>query len=175
MKKLVVKLDAAGLNRLVKKLEAYEKRQTEKAAILLQRLADEGYEIVRAGFENAIYDGSAKTEVRIDTTGENVKAVVAAGNAVLFIEFGTGITYPDIHPEAAENGMIRGEYGQKKGRNQKWAFYGEPGSNGIVVRETSKGKVVLTQGNPANMPVYNAIKRLQERLPELAKEVFDSD
>ena len=50
---------------------------------------------------------------------KNKIAVVAVGSATLFIEFGTGVKYPDNHPEAAEHGMIRGGYGYRLGRLEK--------------------------------------------------------
>ena len=34
------------------------------------------------------------------------------------------------------------------------------------------GFVVITHGNPANMPMYETVKELQDRLTEIAKEVF---
>ena len=32
--------------------------------------------------------------------------------------------------------------------------------------------VVITHGNPANMPMYETVKELEAMLPELVKEVF---
>lgn len=97
---------------------------------------------------------------------------MAVGKAVLFIEFGTGVTYPDDHPEAGELGMKRGEYGQGHGKQQSWGYYGEPGTNGVLKEKKNGGFVVITHGNPANMPMYETVKELQDRLTEIAKEVF---
>ena len=83
-----------------------------------------------------------------------------------------GVTYPDNHPEARDLGMARGEYGQGRGKQSTWGYYGEPGTNGTVVGEREKGTLVLTHGNPANMPMYNAVKELELRLGEIVKEVF---
>ena len=81
--------------------------------------------------------------------------------------------YADNHPEAGKNGMIRGGYGQGKGNQSTWGYYGSPGTNGVVRKETDKGTLVTTHGNPANMPMYEAAKQLKERLSELVKEVFN--
>lgn len=97
---------------------------------------------------------------------------MAVGKAVLFIEFGTGVTYPDNHPEARDCNMKRGEYGQGHGKQQSWGYYGEPGTNGVLKEKKNGGFVVITNGNPANMPMYETVKELQDRLTEIAKEVF---
>lgn len=138
---------------------------------LLDRLAQDGYEVASAGFANAVYDGTNDVTVSVEYRGK-IKAVVAIGGAVLFIEFGTGVTYPDNHPEAKELGMVRGAYGQGRGKQSTWGYYGEPGTNGTVAGERAKGTLVLTHGNPANMPMYNAVKELELRINEIVKEVF---
>lgn len=168
-------LDGNGIDELLRGIEEYQKWLKERSQVLLQRLADEGYKIAAAGFQNAQYDGTNDSAVSVETRGENVRAVVAVGSAVLFIEFGTGVTYPDTHPEAGQHGMMRGGYGQGKGQQSTWGYYGEAGTNGEVKKETPKGQLVLTHGNPSNMPMYEAVKQLRERLPELVKEVFKSD
>ena len=53
-----------------------------------------------------------------------------------------------------------------------WGYYGDPGTNGEVKINKKGRKVVITHGNPANMPMYETAKELEERLGELAKEVF---
>ena len=97
---------------------------------------------------------------------------MAVGKAVLFIEFGTGVTYPDDHPEAEELGMKRGEYGQGHGKQHSWGYYGDPGTNGVLKEKKNGGFVVITHGNPANMPMYETVKELQDQLTGIAKEVF---
>ena len=32
--------------------------------------------------------------------------------------------------------------------------------------------MVITHGNPANMPMYETVKELEDMLPDLVKEVF---
>lgn len=165
-------LDGSGIDEFIDGINQYERWLKERSAVLLQRLADEGYQITAAGFEGAQYDGTNDAQVTVEDRGATVKAIVALGATVLFIEFGTGITYPDNHPEAAKNGMVRGGYGQGKGNQRTWGYYGEAGTNGREFTKPNNMTVVLTHGNPANMPMYNAVKELRERLPALAREVF---
>ena len=169
--KVVTTLSPSGVQQMIDSVREYREWIKSGCARLLERLTQEGYEVASAGFASAEYDGTNDVTVSVEDRGK-IKAVVAVGGTVLFIEFGTGVTYPDNHPEARDLGMERGEYGQGRGKQPTWGYYGEPGTNGTVVGERAKGTLVLTHGNPANMPMYNAVKELELRLGEIVKEVF---
>ena len=69
--------------------------------------------------------------------------------------------------------MVRGAYGKGHGKQRTWGYYGEPGTNGVEKTNHKTGNtVVLTHGNPANMPMYDTVKELSDRLSALVKEVF---
>lgn len=166
-------LDGSGIDEFIDGINQYERWLKERSAVLLQRLADEGYQITAAGFEGAQYDGTNDAQVTVEDRGATVKAIVALGETVLFIEFGTGITYPDNHPEAAKNGMVRGQYGHGLGKMKKgWRYPAERGAGSAGFPDPDHEGYIHTYGNPANMPMYNAVKELRERLPALAREVF---
>ena len=167
-----VPLSGRGIERLIRETENWKNRLQERATVFLDRVAQEGLEIASAKFERAVYDGANDVSVTVEPRGNNVRAVVATGRATLFIEFGAGVTYPDNHPEAGELGMKRGEYGQGHGKQHSWGYYGDPGTNGVLKEKKNGGFVVITHGNPANMPMYETVKELQERLMEIAKEVL---
>lgn len=167
-----VPLSIPAYDSLIRKIEDLGNWQSDRAIVFADRLAQEGMEIASIKFSQAVYDGTNDVSVTVEPRGNNVRAVVATGGATLFIEFGTGVTYPDDHPEAEELGMKRGEYGQGHGKQQSWGYYGEPGTNGVLKEKKNGGFVVITHGNPANMPMYETVKELQDRLTEIAKEVF---
>lgn len=167
-----VPLSIPAYDSLIRKIEDLGNWQSDRAIVFADRLAQEGMEIASIKFSQAVYDGTNDVSVTVEPRGNNVRAVVATGGATLFIEFGTGVTYPDDHPEAGELGMKRGEYGQGHGKQQSWGYYGEPGTNGVLKEKKNGGFVVITHGNPANMPMYETVKELQDRLTEIAKEVF---
>ena len=172
MKTVKIPLSVAGIETAIREVEKYKVWLRERSNLLLDRLADEGYQIASAKFARAVYDGTNDASVSVEQRGTAARAVVAVGSSVLFIEFGTGVTYPDSHPEAADHGMTRGEYGQGKGSRSSWGYYGDPGTHGQL-KETSNGNtVVITHGNPANMSMYETVKELRERLPVIVKEVF---
>lgn len=167
-----VPLSISAYDSLIQKIEDLGNWQSDRAIVFADRLAQEGMEIASIKFSQAVYDGTNDVSVTVEPRGNNVRAVVATGGATLFIEFGTGVTYPDDHPEAGELGMKRGEYGQGHGKQHSWGYYGDPGTNGVLKEKKNGGFVVITHGNPANMPMYETVKELQDRLTEIAKEVF---
>ena len=167
-----VPLSIPAYDGLIRKIEDLGNWQSDRAIVFADRLAQEGMEIASIKFSQAVYDGTNDVSVTVEPRGNNVRAVVATGGATLFIEFGTGVTYPDDHPEAGELGMKRGEYGQGHGKQHSWGYYGDPGTNGVLKEKKNGGFVVITHGNPANMPMYETVKELQDRLTEIAKEVF---
>ena len=172
MKTVKVPLSQRGIDTLLREIESYTVWLKERSQVLLDRLAQAGFEVASARFAKAAYDGTNDASVSLETRGEGVRAVVAVGASVLFIEFGTGVTYPDNHPQAAELGMKRGEYGQGHGKKSSWGYYGDPGTNGVVKMKKDGSTVVITHGNPANMPMYETVKELEAMLPDLVKEVF---
>lgn len=172
MKTVKVPLSQRGIDTLLREIEGYTVWLKERSQVLLDRLAQAGFEVASARFAKAAYDGTNDASVSLETRSEGVRAVVAVGASVLFIEFGTGVTYPDNHPQAAELGMKRGEYGQGHGKQSSWGYYGDPGTNGVVKMKKDGSTVVITHGNPANMPMYETVKELEAMLPDLVKEVF---
>lgn len=172
-KKITISLTSKGIDKLIKEVKAYQKWLETKTKEFVKALGDEGVQIASVRFQSAEYDGTNDVSVNIEDRGDNQVAVVAAGGAVLFIEFGSGVVYPDNHPEAAEHGMIRGEYGYKLGRNPRgWRYKGDPGTHGELITEGKHAGEVHTYGNPANMCMYSTVRELEERFEEIAKRVY---
>lgn len=175
MKKRIihVKLNEQSIDQAIKELQDYKKWLTDKTKEFLKALGEEGVEIASAKFADAQYDGTNDVSCSVEERGDNKVAVVAVGSAVLFIEFGTGVRYADNHPEAAENGMVRGEYGYKLGRLEKgWRYKGDPGTNGEVITEGKHAGEVHTYGNPANMSMYLTIRELEDKFEEIARRIY---
>lgn len=172
MKVVKVPLSPSGIDKLLREVEIYKVWLEQRTGVFLDRLAAEGVEIASAKFAKAVYDGTNDVSVSLEPRNSTARAVVAVGGSVLFIEFGTGVTYPDDHPEAGELNMKRGEYGSGHGKQSSWGYYGDPGTNGVLKEKANGKTVVITHGNPANMPMYETVKELEQRLTEIAKEVF---
>lgn len=164
MSKRVVKvsLTSASLDNAIRELEQYRKWLVERTKVFLEALAAEGMNIASARFAQATYDGDNDVTVSIEERGDNKYAVVATGKATLFIEFGTGIAYPDSHPEGAETGMVHGSWSESELGKGHWD---DP--NGWYYAHGKK-----SHGNPANMSMYNSIRELETKFEEIARKVF---
>lgn len=170
----MISIKISGLDELKKKIENQRNNFKTKGQIFLQRLAQEGLTVAKAQFSSAQYDGVNDVTVAVETMGPDKIAVVANGQAVAFIEFGTGVTYSEQHPKADDMGAVRGSYGQGKGNNESWTYYGEAGTNGAPVRDSDKGTVIRTKGNPPARAMYNASEQMRAKIQQIAKEVFTS-
>lgn len=159
---------------LISQLKKYRESLENKMHLLLERLAAIGIDTADVRFRTAQYDGDNDVVVSNapEWEGENELIISATGNAVTFIEFGTGVHYAEEHPAAERVGAVRGQFGQGKGSRDSWGYYGNPGTNGRVIKETDKGQVVITHGNPPNRAMYDAAKEMRNRIVEVAREVF---
>lgn len=167
-------LSESGIDKAIRELDAYQELVESKCQKLVDRLTQMGVSVASARFASAVYDGVNDVTVRAEQGG-GYSAIVAEGNAVLFIEFGTGVTHASpVHPEASSLGFSRGSYGAGKGSQRSWRYYGEPGTSGEVISENEKGTLVQTRGNPAGMCLYETEKYLESVLRQVVKEVFRS-
>lgn len=175
MSKRVIKVSLTedGIDQAIQELKRYKKWLLERTQKFLEALAEEGLQIASAKFGEATYDGTNDVSCSIEERGESKVAVLALGSAVLFIEFGTGIKYPDDHPEAGKHGMTRGQYGYGLGKLQNgWRYSGDPGTNGEVITSGKHAGEVHTYGNPANMSMYQTMRELEVKFEEIARRVY---
>ena len=160
-KRIVVPLSESGIQKIQDELTVYRKWQEEKARELAERLASLGATVASIRFSGAVYTGQKDVDVSVEEmpTGYKVKA---DGESVLFIEFGSGVTYGYGHPEAGEFGMGPGTYPDGKGH------WDDP--KGWYLPKSAGGG--HTFGNPPAMPMYEARKAIEQELPRIVKEVF---
>lgn len=120
-------------------------------------------------YKHAVYDG--QNDIYVGTKPHfigDVMQLQAHGESLLFIEFGTGITYPDRHPLEHKFGYLRGSYGQHQGSLDEWGFYGRGRNITLNAGGTQKDKdLYITQGNPANPEMYNAVNRFRDKLKDI--------
>lgn len=160
-KKIVVPLSESGIQKIQDELTVYRKWQEEKARELAERLAALGATVASIRFSRAVYTGKKGVEVTVEELPNGYK-VKADGESVLFIEFGSGVTYGYGHPEAGEFGMGPGTYPDGKGH------WDDP--KGWYLPKSAGGG--HTFGNPPAMPMYEARKAIEQELPRIVKEVF---
>lgn len=160
MPNIRVQLTNESISDAVKKLRQYELWVRQKSAELTSRLAMMGATVASIQFARAIYNGSNDVSVRVDNTG-SVAVIYAEGEAVAFIEFGSGAAYGYGHPLAGKFGAGPGTYPEGKGHwdNPKGWYFGS--------HEHS-------YGNPPAMAMYGAVREITENVTKIAREVFRS-
>ena len=161
-KKIVIDgLSQENLTAAIKEVKAYKAWVLQKEAELRVRLASVGATVASIQFSRAIYSGSNDVSVRVDNTG-SVAVIYAEGEAVAFVEFGSGDRYGHGHPQAGEFGVGPGTYPEGKGfwNNPKGWWYGHNQH---------------TFGNPPAMAMYQAVQTMTDQITVIAREVFGRD
>lgn len=170
MKITVNPFDTNSIKKAIDDLQNYKIGMERKEALFVKRLSDVGLNVASVKFANADYAGVNDVKVRSNCIGTKA-TIIADGQAVAFIEFGTGVT----HPESPLGLYQHGTYGQGKGKQSMWGYYGEPGTSGKVIKSVNgKGNLCLTSGNDPAMAMYDAILRMTEQITNIAVEVFRS-
>ncbi len=157
MKITIDPFDKGSISSAISRVKQYEREVKAKEDLLLSRLAAIGVDVANAGFATADYDGKRDVKVRLLKI-PNGYAVEADGETVGFIEFGTGVRYP----EWDSSGMSykppeHGSYGKGFGKNPRGWYYGE-GQH--------------TYGNPPAEAMLTARNVMVEKVMQIAREVF---
>ena len=158
-KRIVINgLSQESIDNAIREVRNYKAWVLQKENELRVRLAAVGATVASIQFSRAIYSGTNDVSVRVDNTG-SVAVIYAEGEAVAFIEFGSGDRYGHGHPQAGEFGMGPGTYPDGKGywNNPKGWWYGHSQH---------------TYGNPPAMAMYQAVQAMTEQITTIAKEVF---
>ena len=164
MRKRTIRVDVSpeGIDKAIKELNDWKDWLLEKTDLLLKELAIRGVDIADAHFMNAWYDGNGDVTVTWEERDEKTVAIVAVGKAVLMLEFGSGVRYPDSHPEAGAPNTLHGSWSESELGKGHWddpkGWYYEHGHK--------------SYGNPANRCMYRTKSDLQNGFEYIARMVF---
>lgn len=157
--KITFGIDGSGIDKAIKQVEDYKRDIERKADEVCKRLAERGVEVAQLSFSSAVYDGNNDVGVTMEKKGNAWYAVVATGQATLFIEFGSGII-GEGHPQPLgykPGSWSDGSQGKGHWKNPPWYY--------------AHGK--QSSGNPPSKSMYETRKLLDEvELARIAREVF---
>ena len=161
MKIRINPFDKASIDSAVKQIAEYKKDFLAKEKLFVKRLGEIGVSVATAGFAVADYDGIKDVRVRLEWSG-NRAVVIAEGETVGFIEFGTGVRYPEWNNSGMKYTPPKhGTYGKKRGaRPNGWYF--KPG----------EGAVQHTYGNMPAEAMRTARDEMIEKVIKIAREVW---
>lgn len=170
----------SNTRQVIRQLEQYKRDIQKNTEKTVKELAQIGGRQAKMYLMGAEYTGSRNADIEIKSNG-NKGEVAMVGEGAGFIEFGTGVTYwtgADSHPlEGQIPNTLRGEYGEKHGRDGSWIYKGDRGTARSTWELKDKsGKptgMSITRGHRANRVIYDTGKDLEEIAITVAKEVFD--
>lgn len=162
MKIVINPFDKASIDAAIKQLKQYEKDFKQKETEFVRRLVEIGVTVATAGFAAADYDGVNDVLIA-DTQNGSRAAVIAYGETVGFIEFGTGVRNPEWDSAGMEyTPPAHGTYGKGLGKNPHGWYFKQ--SDGASARHT--------YGNPPAEAMLTARDRMIESVVQVAKEVW---
>lgn len=177
-----VSVEISGLDEALSNLKKLQDDLKLKGDELATRLGQLGVQIASMYYYSAEYAGISDVNVTLDETGElGTATIVASGHAVLFIEFGTGVFFPDDKQPRNElqssSGLVgRGELGVYGSDPGGWYYPSENGmgANPPYGTEYSDGnqKYIHTLGNPGTPAMYWTRRDLVQSIENIAREVF---
>lgn len=159
-------ISGEGLDEAIERLEYLETWMAQKANELCERCASIGAMVASIRFARVPYEGPKDATVTVNAVDGGYE-VRADGDAVLFLEFGSGIKYGGGHPEAGKYRMGPGKYPIPPGKGH-W----NSDRGWWLPKDKGKGH---TYGNPPAMAMYDARKEIEERLESIVREVFSVD
>ena len=156
-------ISASNIEAAVQEMREYAEWVGRKESELIAKLAERGKSVAEIKFASAVYDGTNDVSVRVDSTG-SVAVIYAEGEAVAFIEFGSGAAMGYGHPQADKHGLGPGTWSMDESLGGK-GHWDNP--EGWYYAHGKK-----SQGNPPAMAMYDAVQAITTELTEIAKEVF---
>lgn len=155
-------LDKKSIAEAIKQLERYKKDFMAKETEFVRRLKEIGVSVATAGFATADYDGVNDVLVAETQNGSRA-AVIAYGETVGFIEFGTGVR----NPEWDNSGMDytppkHGTYGKGRGKQP----------HGWYFKQHEGAAAKHTYGNPPAEAMRTARDKMVESVIQIAREVW---
>ena len=162
MKITINPFDKKSIENAEKIVRQYKKDFEVKEQEFCRRLSEIGVSVASAGFSTADYDGVNDVVVSLEKTKTGY-TVIASGKTVGFIEFGTGVRYPEWDDSTMDyTPPPHGSYGKGQGKNPYgWWF---KGSEGAVARHT--------YGNQPAEAMLTARNQMIESVVSIAREVW---
>ncbi len=162
MKIVIDPFKKESVNAAIKQLKQYERDFTQKESEFVRRLAEIGVSVARAGFATADYDGIKDVVVSLEQTATGA-TVIASGETVGFIEFGTGVKYPEWDNTGMEyTPPAHGTYGKGRGKNP----------HGWYFKQNEGGAARHTYGNAPAEAMLTARNEMISRVVQIAREVW---
>ena len=171
--KIKCSLAPSSIDAAIKQLEDYRDELETKAAEIAERLANAGFQVAFHVLAQHIYSGETISNLQVQEISPTKYRIVAGSVALLFLEFGAGMSAVG-HPLEGQFGMGAGTYpGQKHAFDEGgWWFPTDDPNLAISVNKETGVMYGHSKGNPPYMPMYNAAQDMRSQIEKIAREVF---
>lgn len=174
MPRYKVGLSAREFRELADQIHDYRMDLQEKCEEFTKRLSEVGLQKAESILIEHVDTGQTIGSLRVENNSDGKvtkMAVVVESNAILFLEFGTGLVADsgEKNPKAGELGYGPGTYSNSQKGKGHW---NDP--NGWWYQKEEGGEWYHTHGIEACMPMYKASVEMRDKIVEIAKEVFAS-
>lgn len=162
MKIVIDPFEKESINAAIKQLQQYERDFKVKETEFVRRLKELGVSVATTGFAMAEYDGVNDVLIS-ETQFGNRAAVIAYGETVGFIEFGTGVKYPEWDGTGVDYTPPKhGTYGKGRGKQP----------HGWYFKQSDGAKARHTYGNPPAEAMLTARNEMIDQITAIAREVW---
>ena len=173
-------LSAASFREAARKVREHREEIQAKCEELCTALIGEGYVVTHSILESHIDTGKTIGSIEIIQSKESGKvsaSLQVTSDAILFLEFGSGLIGQGTAPHAGEFGMGSGTYPGKGHWDDTdvWVHYG----NGLSVHHDQgwvyygdDGKKHFTEGMVASLPMLTAVQTMKRKMQVIAERVF---
>ena len=153
-----------GTKALLDKLDKLKTAIETDVPKTIERYVSEQTTNAMNGFASAQYDGTNDVSVQMET-GNKTWRIVASGESVLFIEYGSGITYPHTSEFGNYSAYTPTSW---SATHSKWLV--EPRVSQFSGNWPVPGKRMWTKGNKSANVMYETEKALRTGLIIKAKQ-----
>lgn len=162
MKIVINPFDKKSIDTAYRKVQQYKKDFLVKEQEFIRRLAEIGVRLAGDIYSVADIDGEHEFSVYLQKNS-NGYSVVAEGQTIGFLEFGTGIRNPEWHGGGLEyTPPPHGSYGKGHGK-QPWGWWFNSQEYGVAMH---------TYGNPPAEGMLTARNEIIENVMRIAREVW---
>lgn len=170
---ITLKLSVNGVNDAIRQIKEYQSDTQERTKLLAEKLADIGKDeakLLVPVMTSALKESIDTTIVEEDSNGATY-AVVANSGYAKFVEFGTGIKGENNPHELAE--QFGWEYDVNSHGEAGWWYPSSESDPNPHKRIGNDGKTYAwTKGMPSRPFMYETIQDLQDKVVDVAKEIF---
>ena len=167
-------LSVKSVNHTIDQLKAYRDKFEKNIERFCEEAAKVAETEIKAILAEHYYTGQTLGSVKIITEGSGKAgwykaAVQVSSDAILFLEFGSGLHYGAPHAGDMDPPMGPGTFEQAKRQNPEFPNWANP-EGWVYIGDD--GNLHWSKGMAPSMPMYRGAKEMEWQLARIAKKVF---